>query len=455
MKKNQSNRVVFFLIILLSAGFVSCTGRTPVEQGDNEKINTNTTNKPGKEPVAETADQNAEGVASGSVIPSENSKSTRSSDTEKNAKNTKEGPAAKELIYGITIGFMDLAFKIEGNKVSLRPEAEKAFSQIKKDGFIYVHMMEPFAKGYMKNFPSLPVQAVKLLKDKGFKVLLTINGSPFINESRDSDEKWIYRFFPGGDKQGKDDDGGLAEHKIRMKKFMDALKNAGLLDGMQFQLFDEPNSKKSFWGTFEEFEKLMEANIEILTSPAYGISKTDILFCAFTSNLMVLGDKSPDYQLPYWELAKSYKSNPRYNGFPFSFNWYPVKGGGEKSKDYSAADIKIKPMPEGAWITGMNVTAYMTKNNLLGKGGSPGYRTRKAFTEKLADIDAYGKANQLAGIYIFNLITRNDESNEKGRISTGLFNTKGCPRHEYKELLEFLKRPQNFELCPEPRKEDF
>ena len=359
------------------------------------------------------------------------------------------------LIFGITIGFMDIVFDIRGNSVIITPEADKALTQVKKDGFVYLHMMEPFARGYMKNFPALSVQAVKLLTDRGFKVLLTLNGSPFISGDTDPSNRWVYRYFPGKDKNGSDDDGGLPEHKKRLKQFMDALKAEGLLSHMQFQLFDEPNSEKSFWGTFIEFEQLLRANIEVLKNPAYGIADKDILGPAFTSNLVLNGDAATEQHRDYWKMAKNYSTNPELNRFPFSFNWYPVKGSTEAGKDYRAADIRLSRLPEGSWITGMNVSAFMTLKNLRGTGKRPGYRKQNTFKEKVTDIIRYAEQNKMAGIYFFNLKTRKDEADDRGRISTGLFNAKGCPRYEYKQLLELLNRPVDFGSCGIPGMEDF
>lgn len=450
---------VAFLVAGSVTVCLSCNGKSPSsEKNTLNTMQTTGTSSPEQMESLQTeatGNQQAGLTVKSDKVTADNNKNLKTEGIGKSNSKPTSNPSVNTMVYGITIGFMDLAFKLEGKNVTLRPEAEKALTQIKKDGFTYIHMMEPFVKGYMKDFPALSVHAIKLLKEKGFKVLLTINGSPFINGDTDSEDKWVYRYFPGTDKKGTDDDGGLKEHKLRLTKFMDLLKREGLLEGLQFQLFDEPNSKKSFWGSYAEFEKLLEANIEVLTRPEYGIPKSDILFCAFTSKLMLLGDKSPENQLPYWNLAKSYKSNPIYNQFPFSFNWYPASGNPEKDKSYSSSDIKLKPIPEGSWITGMNVTAYMTKNNLLGKGATPGFRGKNTFREKLEDIDAFGKTHHFSGIYIFNLITRTDTSNEKGRISTGLFNSNGCPRYEYKTLLEFLNRPVNFDLCPVPAKSEF
>ncbi len=368
---------------------------------------------------------------------------------------TSQPTGNESLIFGITIGFMDIVFDIQGKSVVITPEADKALTQVKKDGFRYLHMMEPFARGYMKNFPALSVQAVKLLTERGFNVLLTLNGSPFVNGDTDPSNRWVYRYFPGRDKNGSDDDGGLTEHKKRLKQFMDALKAEGLLPHMQFQLFDEPNSEKSFWGTYSEFEQLLAANIEVLKNPAYGIADRDILGPAFTSNLVLNGDAATDQHKEYWKLAKNYKTNPTLNHFPFSFNWYPVKGSGEAGKDSRAADIKLAQLPEGAWITGMHVSAFMTLKNLRGTGKKPGYRKQNLFQEKVTDIIQYAGQNKMAGIYFFNLKTRKDEADERGRVSSGLFNAKGCPRYEYKQLLEILNRPVDFGSCGIPGMDDF
>jgi hypothetical protein len=298
------------------------------------------------------------------------------------------------------------------------------------------------------------VQAVKLLVERGFKVLLCINGSPFQSGSTDPKRKWVYRFYPGDDKEGKDDDGGLPEHKKRLTKFMDALQEADLIKNMQFQMFDEPNARSYFWGTYEEFEKLLAANVEVLTNPKYGIAKKDILCCAFTSSLVLnrLADDE-DQQGPYFNFIKNYQSNPLVNQFPFSFHWYPSNGISSKAFNYTTNDIKIKPIYEGSYITEMNVSAFMTKDHLMGKSGMKGYRERDVWKDKLQDVISYMKANKIAGIYFFNLKNRTDEPNEKGRIATGLFNAKGCPRLEYKQLLEVLKRPSNFGPCGDPTPE--
>jgi hypothetical protein len=365
-------------------------------------------------------------------------------------------PAEEPLTYGICIGYMDIIFKIEGNKVVIAPEAEKVLTQVKKDGFIYLRMMEPFARGYMKHFPDMSVQAIKLLTDRGFEVLLCINGSPFINGSSDPAEKWVYRIFPGNDKEGTDDDGGLAEHKRRLTKFMDAVKDAGLIPHMQFQLFDEPNSKRYFHGTYEEWEQLLAANAEIIGSPKYGIAKKDILCCAFTSKLALAkfdDEEKKDQNQPFLNFIKNYKNNPLVNQFTFSFHWYPSEGISPKSSNSKARDIKI-PVYPGAYITEMNVTAYMTKDQLMGKGNMPGYRARNEFKEKVTDVIAYAKANQISRIYFFNLKTKTDVPDQKGRISTGLFNAAGCPRKEYKDLLEILNKPADFGPCGEPKESD-
>jgi hypothetical protein len=368
-----------------------------------------------------------------------------------------QSEARDALIIGITIGVMEVAFKTEGKTVVIRPEAQKALTQIKKDGFVYIHMMDPFSKGYMQKFPDMSVQAVKLLTDQGFRVLITINDSPFINGDTESNTKWTYRYFPGNDPKGTDDDGGLPEHKKRMTKFMDALLAEGLIPKLQFQLFDEPNSKRAFWGTFDEFEKLLAANIEVITQPKYGIADKDIIGPAFTSKLAINGDNPLPEHKPYWNFVKGYKQNPLVNKFPFAFNYYPVIGNVDAKENYKSSDLKLPPVYDGAWITGMNVAASMTEANLEGKGAKKGFRQMNTFKEKAEDIIQFAKAHHMAGIYFFNLKNRSDEpKGGKGKIATGLFNAEGCPRKEYKDLLEILHRPINFDRnCPDPDKPEY
>ena len=71
------------------------------------------------------------------------------------------------------------------------------------------------------------------------------------------------------------------------------------------------------------------------------------------------------------------------------------------------------------------------------------------------DVIAFARRNQVKAIYFFNLKTRTDTPNENGRISTGLFNAAGCPRLEYKQLLQILGRPAQFGPCKDPGNADF
>jgi hypothetical protein len=357
--------------------------------------------------------------------------------------------------YGITIGYMDIIFKIDDDIVSIKPEGQKALDQIKKDGFTRLRMMEPFAGGFMKNFPSLPAQAVKILQDQGFKVLISLNGSPFTNGNTTSIDSWVYRFFPGTDGvSGSDDDAGLGEHVNRLTQFMDALKAQGSLNNIDIQLFDEPNAPQYFWGTYEEWEQLLTANINVLKRSEYGLTNEHIWCCAFTSNLMNYGQNMVG-QEKYWDFVKNYKTNSLVKNFPFSFHWYPVAGIGPSSDNFVSSDIKLSPMYRGAWITEMNVDSSMSINKLYGTSEYYGYRYRDLFRDKVYDIFTYAKLNQIKGVYLFNIKTKTDIPDSYGNIGFGLFNFAGCPRWEYKVLLEILGRTIDFGSCPMPRITDF
>lgn len=361
-----------------------------------------------------------------------------------------DAAAVLPVEYGVVIGYMDVIFHNDGTTITIQPGADLALTQLMHDGFTRLRMMEPFARGYLSHFPSLPVQAIRLLEERGFTVLLSVNGSPFLNGDTASSDSWVYRYFPGDDLVGSDDDGGLTEHTRRLTQFMDALRDEGLLDGMQIQLFDEPNAPNYFWGTYSEWETLLAANLAVFERADYGLADEDILCGTFTSNLMEWGPDAPAEHQPYWDFATHYLSNPLVNRHPFSFHWYPMDGISPSAENYLSSDIKLVPMYEGSWITEMNVTAYMTENALLGNGTYPGYRERDSFREKVTDIIAYANANHLRGIYFFNVRNKTDTPTGAGALGLGLFNAAGCPRYEYVELLEILGRPLDLRGCPMP-----
>ncbi|MBO9699278.1 MAG: hypothetical protein J7604_03660 [Sporocytophaga sp.] len=214
----------------------------------------------------------------------------------------------KQVEFGFNLGYLA---RIKSSEVAL--------NKISSSGqFKYIRIYEPFGRTLYNNFDDI-YSKINQITSKGFTLLISLSDYPYESEVKsDINEKYeyeglndeaiekIYRYsnrYPPAD---------LNKYKVYLNKFLSGLQNKNLLDKVYFEIGNEPDSKKYFWGTPEQFEEIRNETVKILNQ-----YNTKIICCGYTASLLT---STPDDRRK--KYIESIKRKNSINHPPLSFHIY-------------------------------------------------------------------------------------------------------------------------------------
>lgn len=316
-------------------------------------------------------------------------------------------PPIKHLKIGINIGYL--------GDLSLEEVFTSPLRRIKKDGINDLRIYEPFTMG-LSNSKRISILS-KIIQIEGFNVLLSLSNYPAYsskklnrlkevakstNASRFNMLRYTNRYPPNN----------YNTYAQYLTNFIDTLKKHSLLSRIAFEIGNEPDASRYFWGTPADFKKIYITSKQILI-------KTGRPFycCAFTFGT-INGTKRP-YSFMLSLLKKE--------NVPLSFHYYP------NNKNELSSVLKLNSIP-GSAITEFNLFSYQRRKSKqkIQEANSPQLVT------SLAKIIAYSYANDITSLYIFNLV-----DNPKKNGTLGLFSADGQPKLSYTFLIKVYNLIKN------------
>jgi hypothetical protein len=358
-------------------------------------------------------------------------------------------------LFGVNLGLMSNYVNL--NTGTILPGAQKALDQLKVDGITNLNLMELCVRNGMSGFPNKIVNTISELINQGFDVVANLNGQCFVNGSGDPLTDFVYRYFPsstssGGDMvPGTDDDNpnsvngpfGVDWAMQRFNTLLTALQAEGLLNGghLKWQFFNEPNGTDFWWGTYNEFETLLAAELNEIKKPQFMVPSSDIYVGDISSKVMRdgLGNTDP-VKLQYFNWALNFLNNPVVSGTRFSMNYYP-RTSTNASLRQTPQDIKLpNPYPH-------SIIAEMNTSSGMGNSQHYLYQDEGAFVQDVAEIAKYAQMNLFDRVYLWTLYdnTTGGVPAPNGTIPLRLFkgeaSNDGCATWEYKEFVtKILKK---------------
>ena len=304
-----------------------------------------------------------------------------------------------KIEFGFNIGFlMDYQ---NNNQIFSKP-----LQQIKKDGITDLRIYEPFTTNIVKH-PGTATNLLDNLTKSGFNVLLTFSNYPTIPSIQykkdaadvkdlDTKEDFTNRYPPVN----------LNAYDSYLSDFLNSLKQKNDLQNMSFEIGNEPDSKKFFWGQSQDFVDIAKSTYSVLQN--YG---RPVYCCGFTSEFANNAKTNPD-------LTKLISSNFM-DKVNLSFHFY-------QNKKFDINSLRL-PHLNNSIITEFNFYAYQKESSTtrIAFSNSP------AFGSLLIQTLIFAYKNDIKKIYFFKLV---DLPSKEGTL--GFFDQNGSPKPPYTYLVK-------------------
>ena len=393
MKKNLFNTLLGFLMILIIV-FVtmSCLNVQP-KNGDADKNKKRVVNT---SQFAVSADSE---IAQANV--DTNTGSSEAVNKSNVINNESDGKQAGnfKVEFGFNVGFlMDYE---NNNQLFLKP-----LQQIKKDGITSLRVYEPFTKNIVQR-PGAAANLLENLAHSGFNVLLTLSNYPDIPSIQykktatdvkdlDTKEQFTNRYPPVN----------LNTYDSYLSDFLNDLKSKNALENMSFEIGNEPDSKKFFWGDPQDFVDIAKSTYSILKN-----YNRPIYCCGFTSEFANNAKTNP-------ELTNLINSNFM-DKVNLSFHFY-------QNKKFDINSLRL-PHLNNSIITEFNFYAYQKE----GSETKIAFSNSPAFGSLLIQTLIFAYKNDIKKIYFFKLV---DLPNKEGTL--GFFDGNGNAKPPYTYLVK-------------------
>jgi hypothetical protein len=300
----------------------------------------------------------------------------------------------KQIQFGFNIGY--LADLQQANLY------KTVLSQIKQDGVTNLRIYEPFTKNIVQK-PGLAAKLLSSLSQAGFKILLCLSNYPDIasihynSDGNNPDQNNMRRFT------NRNAPDNMDAYQSYLTGFLDDLQNKNLLQNVSFEIGNEPDAKKYFWGKSSDFIKVAKSVKQFLAK-----YNKPVYCCGFTSEFANAGSsKSADY---YHFL----NDNSFFDNVNLSFHFY------QNAKN-DITQIKL-PRLNNSIITEFNMYSYQ-KNFTTSKTAST---NSSQFGSLLIKALVFTYRNNIKTIYLFKLA---DTPGKEG--TTGFFDENGKVKPSY------------------------
>ena len=301
----------------------------------------------------------------------------------------------KRVEFGFNIGYL--------NDLQDANLYERALSQIKQDGITDLRIYEPFTKNIVQN-PGLADKLLSPLTGNGFKILLCLSNYPNIsslhyNKAMNNPEQNNMMRFTN--RRAPDN---IDAYQSYLTNFLDNFQSKNLLQDMSFEIGNEPDAKKYFWGQTEDFIKIAKAIKQSLAK-----YNKPIYCCGFTSNFANQGSSK---NVDYYNFLND---NSFFDNVNLSFHFY-------KNQINDITKIHL-PRLNNSIITEFNLFTSLTqksdsKNDIV---NSP------EFGSVLIKALVFAYRNNVKKIYLFRLADTKDK-----QTTYGFFDNNGNAKPCYK-----------------------
>lgn len=310
----------------------------------------------------------------------------------------------KQIQFGFNIGYLvDLQYADLGKKV---------LSQLKQDGISNLRIYEPFTKAIVKK-PALAANLLTPLTNAGFKILLCLSNYPEV-----SSIQYDQSAFNAEQNQMRSSTNRMAPQNLDayqsyLSNFLDDLQNKNILQNVSFEIGNEPDAKKYFWGKPGDFIRVARAVKQTLAK-----YNKPVYCCGFTSEFAKqISSKGADYY-------NFLNDNNFFNNVNLSFHFYQ-----------DAFDIGNVHLPRlsNAIISEFNMFSYQ-KNATADKTAAT---NSSAFGSLLIKGLLFAYKNNIKAIYFFRAY---DIPGKEG--TTGFFDQNGNakPSYQYfKNIFDVVK----------------
>ena len=294
------------------------------------------------------------------------------------------------------------------------PKFKPALEQLLVDGHDDIRVFETYTKGISDN-PEFGLEQLKWLDQKGFSILLSISNFPFEKTNRQEQlskmpkkhrnyPKRALTFtnrFPPSD---------FNKYSEFLTDYLSQFDEAGILDRMQFEIGNEPNAAKFFWGNSQDWE-----NVKDVVSRVLKKYNKQALCCAYTSTMFFqrpIRQHHKDFISDYLKNAK----NP--DRLPLSFHLY-------LSTSFGKADLENPVLnPDGGIITEYGMFSNYNKTTSATKNSS-------AYLRGIAELLEFSYKQNIEKVYMFPLM---DDVRKVG--SMGYFDNQGNAKNSYRYFSE-------------------
>lgn len=396
MKKIKSSTLLIFCAALLIAfttyGFLDFNGgiSTPPTKKDSKNKIVNTSNP-----------ENNDAINTSSAAKDANIKPAVATQAVSNSEE-KTQTGLHKVEFGFNIGFLQ---DFQVNQQAYR----KALNQIQSDGINNLRIYELFTKNITQQQGLAAKLVEKLVDNNQFNLLLCLSNFPDIPgiQYKKSD---ISDFKNSDVKQGftnRYPPINFDAYQNYLTNFLNALQEKNDLQNISFEIGNEPDSKRFFWGTPDDFAKIARATATVLEN-----YKRPVYCCGFTADF---ADGSAAEHQGYLNLIKD--QNFR-NNVNLSFHFY-------QSNKFEINNIQL-PALKNSIVTEFNFYGSMKAgSSRLDVTNSP------VFGSLLIQMLDFAYKNQISKIYLFKLI---DVANKEGLL--GFFDVNGNPKPSYNAFLK-------------------
>jgi hypothetical protein len=395
MKKIKSSTLLIFcaalLIAFITFGFLNFSGEetTSGSKNDTKNIMANTSSQDNTGELNESSASNNNGLAANDAHTAI-----------KSGENIQNG--FHKVEFGFNVGFLADFLSNENSYV-------KALNRIQSDGINNLRVLELFTQKVTQQ-PGLATKLVDNLVDNNkFKVLLCLSNFPKvagiqykttdISDFKNADVKqgFTNRYPPIN----------FDAYQNYLTNFLNSLQEKNDLQNISFEIGNEPDSKRFFWGTPEDFTKIAKA-----TASALEKYKRPVYCCGFTAEF---ADGGANAHQTYLNLMKDQNFRSNVN---LSFHFY-------QSNRFEINKIQL-PALKNSIITEFNFYGNMKKgSNRLDVTNSP------VFGSLFIQLLDFAYKNEVSKIYLFKLV---DVANKEGLL--GFFDVNGNPKPSYNAFIK-------------------
>ncbi|MCZ2460833.1 MAG: hypothetical protein LC128_14530 [Chitinophagales bacterium] len=286
---------------------------------------------------------------------------------------------------------------------------ENALKRIQSDGIHDLRVYELFTNGITQQPGTAERLVEHLVHNNRFNVLLCLSNFPNISsiqykttdrpDYKNSDEKQNFtnRYPPVN----------FDAYQNYLTNFIDSLQKKNVLQNVSFEIGNEPDSKRFFWGSPDDFIKIAKS-----TAAALENYQRPVYCCGFTAEF-ANGGAAQRHE--YLDLIQDSDFRKKVN---LSFHFY----------QNNKFEIQHTDLPglKNSIITEFNFYANMKKgSDKLDIANSP------LFGSLLIQMLDFAYKNDINKIYLFKLI---DVANKEGAL--GFFDENGNPKPAYNEFLK-------------------